>query len=280
MPAASDEATYIDAVIRNLEEANPLREPILHSIIATLNFAPGSHGLDIGCGIGLQTLLLAESTRPGGYVTGLDISVELLAYARNKVKSLQLADQISFKEGDLNNLPFSDNTFDWVWSADCVGYPAGDLPTALEEIVRVVRPGGRVVILAWTSQQLLPGYPLLEARLNDISSAYAPLLRGKSPESHFTRTLRWFAGAGITEATARTFVGEVQAPLGAGQRTALTSLFEMLWRVASSEVAEADRLEYQRLCQADSPDFILNLPEYYAFFTYTLFSGKVSKPTS
>jgi demethylmenaquinone methyltransferase/2-methoxy-6-polyprenyl-1,4-benzoquinol methylase len=51
----------------------------------------------------------------------------------------------------------------------------------------------------------------------------------------------------------------------------------MLWSVASPEATEADRLEYQRLCQPDSPDFILDLPEYYAFFTYTLFSGKVAK---
>jgi demethylmenaquinone methyltransferase/2-methoxy-6-polyprenyl-1,4-benzoquinol methylase len=264
-------------VIQSLEQANPLREPTLRSIIAALNLAPGSHGLDIGCGIGLQTLLLAEATSPGGRVTGLDISAELLAYAQSKVKSSPLADRIAFKEGDFNNLPFPDNAFDWVWSADCVGYPAGDLSAALEEIVRVVRPGGRVAILAWTSQQMLPGYLLLEAQLNATCSAYAPLLRGQQPTSHFMRALRSFSEAGLTEARAQTFVGEVQAPLGTGYRTAVAALFEMLWGVTSPEIEEADQLEYKRLCQADSPDFILNLPEYYAFFTYTMFSGKVSR---
>ena len=121
MPSASPQASTIDAVIRNLEEANPLREPALRSIIAALNLAPGSDGLDIGCGIGLQCLLLAEATAPGGHVTGLDNSPELLDYARNKVRSSPLADRISFEEGDLNNLPFPDHSFDWVWSADCVG---------------------------------------------------------------------------------------------------------------------------------------------------------------
>ena len=61
------------------------------------------------------------------------------------------------------SLPFQDNTFDWVCCCDCVGYSSGDLLAALTEIVRVVPPGGRVAILARTSQQLLPGYPLLEA---------------------------------------------------------------------------------------------------------------------
>jgi len=277
MPSASPQAVYSSAVIQSLEQANPLREPTLRSMIAALNLAPGSHGLDIGCGIGLQALLLAEATAPDGHVTGLDISAVLLDYARSKIRLSALADRISFKEGDLNDLPFADNSFDWAWSADCVGYPSGDLLSALKEIVRVVRPGGRVAILAWTSQQLLPGYPLLEARLNATCSAYAPLLRGQPPASHFMRALRSFAEAGLGEARAQTFIGEIQAPLNIECRTAMTSLFEMLWGIASPETTEADRREYQRLCRADSPDLVLDLSEYYAFFTYTLFSGNVSK---
>ena len=117
---------------------------------------------------------------------------------------------------------------------------------------------------------------MLEARLNAACSAYASFLQDKKPESHFQRALLWFAEAGITEAVARTFVGEIQAPLGAACRIALTSLFEMLWAEAQP-APEADRLEYGRLCRAESPDFILNLPEYYAFFTYTMFAGRVSK---
>jgi len=270
MPATSDRAAYLDAayIIRNLEEANPLREPTLRSIIAALNLAPGSRGLDIGCGIGLQALLLAEATSPGGAVTGLDISAELLAYARSRIKASPLAERISFREGDWRSLPFPDNTFDWVWSCDCVGYPSGDLLAALKEIVRVVRPGGRVAILAWTSQQLLAGYPLLEARLSKEITKEA---------SHFMCALRSFSEAGLTEARAQTFIGEVQAPLSTECRIALTSLFEMLWEAASPEASEADRTDYQRLCQPNSSDFILDLPEYYAFFTYTLFSGNVSK---
>ena len=80
MSSTSHQTAYIDDVIQKLEQANPLREPTVRSIIAALNLAPGSHGLGIGCGIGLQTLLLAEATSPGGRVTGLDISDELLAF--------------------------------------------------------------------------------------------------------------------------------------------------------------------------------------------------------
>src|SRR5512140_3831657 len=123
MAASSSPASITDAVIQNLEQANPLREPTLRQIITALNFAPGSHGLDIGCGIGLQCLLLAEASGSSGHVTGLDISPDLLAYAQKKVNASTLAERITFQEGNFNNLLFPDNSFDWVWSADCVGYP-------------------------------------------------------------------------------------------------------------------------------------------------------------
>jgi len=56
--------TGIDLYIRRLLEANPLREPVLRSAIQALQLPPGSRGLDVGCGIGLQALLLADEVGP------------------------------------------------------------------------------------------------------------------------------------------------------------------------------------------------------------------------
>lgn len=266
-----------DLVIRSLEEANPLRESTLRAAIAALGLAPGTRGLDVGCGIGQPALLLAEATYPDGYITGVDISPRLVAYAQERLKGSPWGDLVAFKEADMNSLPFNDDTFDWAWSVDCVGYPSGDLLQTLKEIVRVVRPGGLVAVLGWTSQQILPGYAMLEARLNASCSAYAPILNGEPPENQFLRSLRRFPEAGIPNPVCRTFVGEVQAPIAPGIRTALKSLFEMLWSDVPIKASEADRLDYERLCRAESEDFILNLPEYYAFFTYTMFSGLVDK---
>ena len=91
------------------------------------------------------------------------------------------------------------------------------------------------------------------------------------------RALGWFREAGLKEPTAQTFVGDVHAPLSDDLRSALMSLFEMLWGEAQSEVTQEDWADFQRLCQPESSDFILNLPDYYAFFTYSLFLGKVAK---
>ena len=267
--------TDTDIYIQRLEESNPLREPLLRSVIQALRLPLGSRGLDAGCGIGLQALLLAEAIGSTGHVTGLDLSPAFLRYAEIVVKESDLSDRISFQEGDVSKLPFDNDTFDWVWSVDCVGYPVGDLLPLLRELARVVKPGGTVAILAWSFQCLLPGYPLLEARLNATCSVLAPYVRGKPPESHFLRGLRWFGEADLEGAEAETFVGDVQAPLSDDIRSALISLFQMLWGEPQPEVSQEDWAEYQRLCQPESPEFILSLSDYYAFFAYTMFRGKV-----
>lgn len=254
----------------------PLREPVLRSAIHVLNFPVGSRGLDAGCGIGLPTLLLAQSVGSAGHVTGLDLSPELLVHAREIVQKAGLSKRITFREGDVNQLPFDDDRFDWAWSVDCVGYaPFGYLPQ-VKELARVVKPGGIVAILAWSSEKLLPGHPVLEARLNATSAGIAPFVEGMMPESHFLRALGWFHEAGLERASAQTFAGGAHAPITNDQCSALTALFQMRWPGVQSELTQEDWEEYQRLCLPESADFILARPDYYAFFTYTMFHGRVA----
>jgi len=266
----------MDAYAQKLAVSNPLAEPVIRSAIQALQLPPGSRGLDAGCGIGLQALLLAEAVGPAGYVTGLDLSPQFLVHARGIAEKAGLSERISFQQGDVSRLPFDDDTFDWVWSANCVGYhPAEPLPM-LRELARVVRPGGTVAILAWSSQQLLPGYPLLEARLNTTSSGVAPFVKGKRPELHFLRALGWFREVRLEEPRAQTLVGDAHAPLSNDMRNALMALLDMRWPGVESELTPEDWAEFQRLCQPESPDFILDLPDYYAFYTYSMFRGKVA----
>ena len=56
---------------------------------------------------------------------------------------------------------------------------------------------------------------------------------------------------------------------------AMLSLFDMRWSGVEKELAKEEQIEFRRLCKSESPDFILNHPDYYAFFTYSMFWGIV-----
>ncbi len=265
-----------DSYMNSLLVANPLRDSILRAVIETLQLPSGSCGVDAGCGIGLQCLLLAEAVGFTGHVTGLDVSSEFLNRGREMVKEAGLSERISFQEGDVANLPFGNNTFDWAWSADCVGYGPWEEPLPLlKELARVVKPGGIVAISAWSSENLLPGYPRLEAHLRATSAGIAPFVHGNKPETNFLCALSWFRELGLKEPRAKVCADSFNAPLSDGIRNALVRLFDMRWPDVELELSPDDQAEYRRLCLPDSPDFILNLPDYYAFFTYTVFWGKV-----
>lgn len=265
--------TDSDLYIQRLLDGEAIRKPLFRSILKDLNLPVGSHGLDVGCGIGLQCLLLAEAVGRSGQITGLDIVPEFLANAKDLVRDAGLANQITFHEGDFHHLPFNDHSYDWVWSADCVGYPiAADLKSILRELIRVTKPGGEIFMLAWTSQQILPGYPMLEAKLNSECSSYGPYYEKAKPDQNYLRSGHWFIEVGLKDVTIKTYTGDVQALLSKGQQKALLSLFEMLWEVPGTCPLS---VEYQNLCNPASSEFILDIPDYYAFFTYSVFRGRI-----
>jgi demethylmenaquinone methyltransferase/2-methoxy-6-polyprenyl-1,4-benzoquinol methylase len=222
-------------------------------------------------------LWLTEAVSSEGHVTGCDISREYLARAEEIADKSGLAEQVSFRYGDMEDLPFDDDSFDWAWSADTLWPVAGKDPLPLvRELVRVVKPGGIVAILFWSSQRLLPGYPLLEARLNATCAANFPYSDDTGPKLHILRALDWLWEASLDESQARTFVADIRAPLDDAAQDALMGSFQMLWGKTEREVTPEDWAQFQQLRQPESPDFILNLLDYYAFITYSLFWGKVA----
>jgi SAM-dependent methyltransferase len=104
----------------------------------------GERVLDIACGTG-NTALMARAR--GAVVTGLDLTPELLAIARTRGAE-QGYDDITWTEGDAENLPFPDGAFDVVVSS-CGLMFAPDQQKAAKELARVTRPGGRIAIQAW-----------------------------------------------------------------------------------------------------------------------------------
>jgi len=263
------------AFVPLLRAADLLRTPAIASAIDALDLPVGSHGLDAGCGIGSHLELLLQAISPGGRLTALDNAPGHLAIALEAASLRGLSDKVSFRQGDVRDLPFEPNAFDWAWSVDCVGLIPGNPENMVRDLTRVVRPGGTVALLIWSSQQLLPGYPFLEARLNGTRAGAAPAAVDWSPSRHPLRSIGWLSRAGLTQLNARTFVVDLRAPLREDQKRALSSLLEMRWGIPTQELSKGEIDLFLRLRDRGHPDSIVDASDYFGFFTYSLFWGVV-----
>ncbi|ASK63337.1 bifunctional demethylmenaquinone methyltransferase/2-methoxy-6-polyprenyl-1,4-benzoquinol methylase [Virgibacillus phasianinus] len=124
-------------------------------VMTRMQVAKGSMALDVCCGTGDWTLSLAKETGTEGKVYGLDFSQNMLSIAKDKQAESGLK-QIEFIQGNAMELPYDDNSFDYV----TIGFGLRNVPdytTVLKEMYRVVKPGGKVVCLE-TSQPTLIGF--------------------------------------------------------------------------------------------------------------------------
>jgi len=115
------------------------------ALLKELSPQAGMKVLDIGSGGGKTVLRIAEKVGPTGKAVGIDFSPQAIALAREKAKQRKLEKVAEFRQGNAKELPFSDNTFDAVIS-ECVVCLIPDKQRTLNEKVRVLKPGGRVIM--------------------------------------------------------------------------------------------------------------------------------------
>jgi SAM-dependent methyltransferase len=106
--------------------------------------------LDLGSGAGTDSLVAAQMVGPQGQVTGLDMTPEMLAKAQAAVAEMEAAN-VKFVQGEVEVLPFGDESFDVVISNGVIDL-VPDKEAVFSEIHRVLRPGGRIQIADVTIQ--------------------------------------------------------------------------------------------------------------------------------
>jgi SAM-dependent methyltransferase len=123
-----------------------LIESAAEHLVRAADVQPGHDVLDVATGSGNVALVAAQS---GGNVTGLDITPELFEAARRRAAEAGV--EIEWVEGDAEELPYEDNSFDRALSAFGTMF-APRQERAAAELVRVTKPGGVVAVAAWTPE--------------------------------------------------------------------------------------------------------------------------------
>lgn len=135
------EATrQVEAVYLTADVVEQRRE-----VLRLLALTPGEAVLDLGSGPGLLAIDMARAVGPTGQVCGIDLSDSMLALARGRPVPAGGA-PVEYRHGGADAVPYPDGSFDAAVCTQVLEYVA-DIPAALAEALRVLRPGGRLLVL-------------------------------------------------------------------------------------------------------------------------------------
>jgi arsenite methyltransferase len=170
-----------EAVLASLGCGNPIAVADLHA---------GERVLDLGSGGGIDVLLSARRVGPSGFAYGVDMTDDMLTLARANAARAG-AENVEFRKGEIENLPFPDASVDVVIS-NCVINLSTDKPAVLAEMFRVLVPGGRIGITDVVAEDHLS--PADRA----AAGSYVGCIAGALSRSEY---LDGLAAAGFTDAS-------------------------------------------------------------------------------
>jgi demethylmenaquinone methyltransferase/2-methoxy-6-polyprenyl-1,4-benzoquinol methylase len=127
------------------QSEKPMRENGLRKLAPQ----PGERILEVGFGTGHCLVEIARAVGAGGTVLGIDISDQMLAHAQGLLTKEGLADRVELKCGDAGRLPYESNSVDGLFFSFTLElFDTPEIPQVLAECKRVLRPGGRIVVVA------------------------------------------------------------------------------------------------------------------------------------
>jgi ubiquinone/menaquinone biosynthesis C-methylase UbiE len=143
--------------------------PLTRALIEEAQIVAGQSVLDIGGGAGEPSLTIARVVGPSGQVTFTDPTAGMVKAAREESERRGLKN-IEFHQCAAEKLPFANNSFDVVVGRLSAMFFA-DVSIALREILRVVKPGGRLALLVWADRELNPFFSVITEVLNQFVAA-------------------------------------------------------------------------------------------------------------
>ena len=145
-------ASALDERGRTLDQ-----QQVNSALIGELAPTPDEFVIEVGCGSGFLCRLMAPVVNRGGRITGLDISHEIISIAQDLAVKSDMADIIQWATGRAQALPFKEASFDSALAAR-ICFPVL-IPVVVKELIRVVRTGGKVVVMDWDFETVAVDHP-------------------------------------------------------------------------------------------------------------------------
>lgn len=237
------------------------------SLLSEAGLLPGDKVLDLGCGSGTHFDWIAQLIGPEGTIVGLDPDEENLASARNRIAGKPYEARVELHHGTIGTLPFDDGVFDAVWCAGTLQY-VPDAIGAIKEMVRVVRPGGRVAAQDVEMHSMILG-PMPDDLLLALKGCLPGGLTGADDRDfvdwYVGHKLRgYFIAAGLREVRGVLRTREYIHPLTEDERGFLDVAIPYLCTgspgIDDLPAGHADHL--RSLVDSDDPAALLNRPEF------------------
>ncbi len=246
-------------------------------MVNNLNLKPGDIVLDLGCGPGLWTSLLAEKVKPTGRIVGLDSDTDFIRYASENIAD-QYEEIIEFHEGDFRSVPFEDDSFDLVLFGNCFAYVI-DYQKVLEEQKRVTRKGGRITVKDFEGSVLVvhPIEPLLTLK---VITAAAQALKENPPNPPFDN----FSGqklrglllkASLKNVSATSYAVQMVPPLTPEAKRYITGNVKWYADKGRPYLSEEDFEQWQACFDSASEEYILDSEGFYFCMLEILVTGEV-----
>jgi len=237
---------------------------------------PQARVLDVPCGDGFFTACLARRMRPDDELVAVDLSEAYLAEAERRVSGIANGPRLRFQTADAFHLPFADNYFDVVWCAQSmISLP--DPVAALGEMLRVLKPGGRVAVLENDEiHHVLFSWPVeLELEIGHAMRRASRDRYGSSKKLFAARHLRtMLKKAGFQPLRRETFAADRQAPFAPSTRAYLAGHLRHTWELTRDLICSNRHTAVERLLEPESGDYLLDQPDAEATYIMTLHQGR------
>lgn len=181
-------------------------QPLTDALIEHANLEAGLSVLDLASGTGEPALSIAGIISESGSVTATDLSNDMLDIAKDLAKQKNISN-MAFRLADAHDLPFKDNQYDRVVSRLGLMY-FWDVGTAIKEIIRVTKPGGRVSFVVWGAPEKNEFLSGLIAPFMKYKEMPAPPEDAPTPMrfGHVDKLIGYFSAAGFNEINTHEYV--------------------------------------------------------------------------